>query len=975
MKTRRAFPVFLCCTALAFSPIYAFGEEATIPEKDTTPETISEQTYVATPQESNNLTPNEALNLESEAALSTLSGSSPAKISSAAELRTAFSQAVDGSSIQLTANIDLRDTGVKLSQDGATLTLDLNGHALTYGGGDAVFRISGTASFTLEDSAGGGSVVANNSDGADIIVNKGKGRITVAGGALQSTGGGLVSREGGSAIVKSCSFACSGLAIELYDASLSIEEGALITQQSAGHAVMYYCKEGYSGTFAMTGGNIVGTKAISPIWAYVGNTSNIEFTGGSITTTQCPAILVIGPGRTTLSGALSLTSKNDDTCIIADYKYPGVVNVSDTSSGGSDLIIDGATITNNLGSIAVFNSSVGTVQESDVSHVTGRICNAGLIPEVTSVISGKTTDDSCTFTLSNAAAYTSETKWAVYENENDSQAHPTVVASLKNETLILSDTSGELKSGTYYVGATQPGRVESYKLAVTVEDSYVAIAGVPYSSLGDALAAALDGDTVTLTRDITYTGENIYFDGRADETSRNVTLDLNGKVFTTTESFNQTLFIEGGATLIIKDSSAEKTGKLLGENTDVISVGDYETAGQLILESGTLETLDPFSKALSVYGGSSVVMNGGALKGAGNTIQSMNGSFVLHGGTITGCSSKTTPYYVYVPVSISGDYEDDLASPASFVMTGGSITDTGTISALKAQAGSIVSISGGTIHSAGSSAIFSSGSGLITVSQADETIPTNITSAGNATDAWPSATILVWPNSANGATVLDVQGGSISNQSSDANKSALNITPAHPLLPNGDPLAEGTGLMSVNAAATIEGAILPASVPSITTATLPAATQGTAYSTTLTATADTSDVSTLAAADAGSVSLTWSIAEGTLPAGLSLSADGVLSGIPTEFGSFDVSVKATSATGSYIKTLSLEVTPISIDPVNPNNPNSPTASNASDLARTSKTTIAKTGDEIILPTVGLVSIVILAGGLVGTALLRLRKRS
>ena len=69
----------------------------------------------------------------------------------------------------------------------------------------------------------------------------------------------------------------------------------------------------------------------------------------------------------------------------------------------------------------------------------------------------------------------------------------------------------------------------------------------------------------------------------------------------------------------------------------------------------------------------------------------------------------------------------------------------------------------------------------------------------------------------------------------------------------------------------------------ITTTTLPAGTVGTAYSQAL-------------AATGGTTPYIWTIAAGTLPAGLTLSSAGVLGGTPTTAGSATFTVRVTDAT-------------------------------------------------------------------------------
>jgi len=84
---------------------------------------------------------------------------------------------------------------------------------------------------------------------------------------------------------------------------------------------------------------------------------------------------------------------------------------------------------------------------------------------------------------------------------------------------------------------------------------------------------------------------------------------------------------------------------------------------------------------------------------------------------------------------------------------------------------------------------------------------------------------------------------------------------------------------------------------SITTASLPAAKLGVAYSQSL-------------AATGGTAPLSWSLSAGTLPAGLSLSSAGVISGTPTTKGTSSFTVRVTDASNpaqSATKALSLAV--------------------------------------------------------------------
>jgi hypothetical protein len=108
---------------------------------------------------------------------------------------------------------------------------------------------------------------------------------------------------------------------------------------------------------------------------------------------------------------------------------------------------------------------------------------------------------------------------------------------------------------------------------------------------------------------------------------------------------------------------------------------------------------------------------------------------------------------------------------------------------------------------------------------------------------------------------------------------------------SGTPSAAGSYNFSVQVndsfGRTASGAInvVIASALAITTATLPNGTVGTAYSATLTS-------------SGGATPVSWAVASGTLPAGLSLSQAGAFSGTPTAAGPFTFMVKATDALGN-----------------------------------------------------------------------------
>jgi hypothetical protein len=118
---------------------------------------------------------------------------------------------------------------------------------------------------------------------------------------------------------------------------------------------------------------------------------------------------------------------------------------------------------------------------------------------------------------------------------------------------------------------------------------------------------------------------------------------------------------------------------------------------------------------------------------------------------------------------------------------------------------------------------------------------------------------------------------------------------------SGTPTAAGTSSFTIKvtdaagAAPTKTFSLTINAAPSITTASLPAGMVGVAYSQTL-------------AGTGGTTPYTWSVASGALPAGLSLTSAGVLSGTPTTAGTSSFTVQLTdSLSASSTKALSITI--------------------------------------------------------------------
>ena len=143
-----------------------------------------------------------------------------------------------------------------------------------------------------------------------------------------------------------------------------------------------------------------------------------------------------------------------------------------------------------------------------------------------------------------------------------------------------------------------------------------------YITLAAAIAAANNGETVTLLKDVT---ENVEI---AKE--KNLTLDLNGKTLSGgTGTAKAALYNLG--TITIQDTSAAKTGTIKRDDTGTVGETSYyviRNQGTMTIESGTVINNSGYKKANSTGSmiGSSLICNGDCDEG---------GTLTIKGGTFT----------------------------------------------------------------------------------------------------------------------------------------------------------------------------------------------------------------------------------------------------------------------------------------------------------------------------------------------------
>lgn len=190
------------------------------------------------------------------------------------------------------------------------------------------------------------------------------------------------------------------------------------------------------------------------------------------------------------------------------------------------------------------------------------------------------------------------------------------------------------------------------------------INGKNYASLTAAIAAAVDGDTVTLVKDCDISNSQLVISA-----SKSITLDLGGKVIKATNTESGNILVYG--TLTLADSSDEAkdgsgTGKIY---TDTVftsqatgkCVINAQAGGTFIMESGLIDTASEIENnedngqfAVGMWNDTAeakVVINGGKIKAgwyavAGNgQSKTYDGEIIINGGIL----ESVADYAIYLP--------------------------------------------------------------------------------------------------------------------------------------------------------------------------------------------------------------------------------------------------------------------------------------------------------------------------------------
>lgn len=365
------------------------------------------------------------------------------------------------------------------------------------------------------------------------------------------------------------------------------------------------------------------------------------------------------------------------------------------------------------------------------------------------------------------------------------------------------------------------------------------------------------------------------------------TTNENGEVITEGATADNYNIKWDGSTLTLKGAYITKEVSTPGLSSPVegAAIGVYNQSGDANLTI-TLEgtnTIKDVSAAIHVFapsGSASLTITGDGILGAssgfnpGIRVQSntSNGTLAITGAKVTASSS-----YSGNGVQIRcGD-----SSNASLTVNGGSLTATGSGATFA-----------GIIMQFGSS---TSGSGTPTVTVSGNAIVRANGIAGGITSNSSTEVHTAAGTGESGGIVFDNGAGTV--YGDVTLQEDITIGESESLtIGDGASLNTGSHAVNVNGGTLIGGDKITGTVkyaPVITTESLPGGTVGTAYSQAL-------------AAD-GTAPISWSVTSGALPAGLTLSSDGKITGTPTAAGTSTFTVTATNASGSASKAFTITV--------------------------------------------------------------------
>ena len=282
-----------------------------------------------------------------------------------------------------------------------------------------------------------------------------------------------------------------------------------------------------------------------------------------------------------------------------------------TVSGGDETVY---TVSNNHGNVVIEDSTInaGKAKGYTSPAVAFDVCGYDTYDGVSVTVKGNSTING-DIEVSRSANNTKDVKLALESGTINGKLK--IDSSIKNSTATTTVTKGGNVTVAAPVGY-------AWSAEGTLVAAVAQIGENGYVTLAAAIAAAKDGETVKLLKDVT---ENVEI-----AAGKELTLDLNGKTLTNTSSGKATISVADGVTATVKNGSV-----VGGTSFYNIQVGTaVNSTANLTLEDVTATAGNTGSSMIDNFG--TLTIKSGTYTGGLNVVKSEEGStLTINGGKFT----------------------------------------------------------------------------------------------------------------------------------------------------------------------------------------------------------------------------------------------------------------------------------------------------------------------------------------------------
>ena len=605
---------------------------------------------------------------------------------------------------RLTGDVTIKPTFSDYATVTKSLVLDLAGHTVTVSdeedGNYAYFVNSSNASLVIEDSVGGGKITnAGTSDRMLTLIQVNSGNFELKGGTLENT-------------------SSMGSALYLNSSSTATLSGGTVVNTASGGRAAFVNS---SAQLTMTGGEIKNTENGGDA-VYINGTAAFTMEGGKVTQ------------ESTYSTSAAICANNSATSI----SISGGEVVSESMgvyAAFTPVSVTGGTFQTESHAFQTRNTTIKPAADKTV-----RVNSKGAVFYTFSESNNKVLDGE--FTASALTkAYTQEKASNLTVSGGTFDIEKVVASAGDNSNITISGGKFTCKVQDQYL---EEGLTQGQDGTVgTVDDVFAAEIWREgkqcgrYPTLEAALEQVQSNDTVKLAA-----GKEISLSKPIEISNKVLTLDLNGGTIKAGNDFqgNQVISVKEAGNLTIMDTSDGKTGMIAGANRAIVVSG---TGSKVTIQggkaSGTQYAVLVTSEAsLEVSGGIVTVAEPGtsqepaihvqlksSLKISGGTIVGGQGE---NGGAVNALSSKVelsgnaklTGYSGIALFNVDGKNQLSNAPDAvssTLTMSGGTIeAKVFAMSGNNTQsAGSVATITGGSLTSTEGTAIYWPMEGALTI--------------------------------------------------------------------------------------------------------------------------------------------------------------------------------------------------------------------------------------------------------------------